>query len=151
MTKDTLDEPPKIYKLSLLPKFIQMGTAEMWEKNGVKPNDNVDLIFTYFDGIYSGRAFATDIFVHESVHYVRQGSGKDENRAKEWWLRYWTDPEFRYAEELLAYREQYQFIYKKTNKAVAFDHAKRLAGELSGVIYGSLRPFQTALGDIIRK
>lgn len=147
-------KPPKIYPIKELPKFVQMMIADMWEKNGLKPEDvekNRDIVVTYFDGIYTANPMPTDLFVHECVHYRRQGDGENELAAKDWCLRYCDDPEFRYQEELLAYREQYRFIRSKTNRPVAFEHAKRLAQDLSGTMYGNLCSFEKALSDIVKQ
>lgn len=142
---------PKIYPINQLPQFVQMAVSDMWESKGIKPGDDVDVLFTYFEGIYTARKISTDIFIHESVHFIRQGAGENENQAKDWWLRYCSDDAFRYQEEVLAYREQYQYILRNTNRPVAFNHAKRLATDLSGPMYGKICSFQTALNDIIKK
>ena len=149
------EKEPVIYPINQLPQFIQVGVSDLWREHGISPEEmeKKNLVFTYFDGIYTGTTLNTDVFKHECVHYIRQGGGADEKLAKEWWVRYCVVGEFRYAEELAAYKEQYQFILRiaNGNRAVAFDHAKRLATELSGPLYGNLRSFNTALGDILRK
>ena len=146
---------PVIYTLNKLPQFIQMGVSDLWEQNKIPPEEmqKKNLVFTYFDGIYTGTVLHTDVFVHECAHYIRQGDGADELQAKDWWMKYMSDPEFRYQEEMIAYREQYQFILRlaKGNRQTAFNAAKGLAMELSGPLYGNLRSFNTALGDILRK
>ena len=146
---------PLIFPINQLPQFIQIAVADLWEKNGIDPKDmeRRNLVFTYFEGIYTATPMPTHLFIHESVHYVRQGSGESKNQAKDWWIRFCSDPEFRYQEELLAYREQYRYILHqlKNNKAVAFNEARILAADLSGQIYGNLRGLQTALSDIISK
>lgn len=149
---DESKHEPKIFRIKDLPLFIQQIAMDIWEENKVDPKDMGHIVFTYFEGIYTSKPMPTDLFVHESVHYVRQGSGQDENRAKEWWLRYASDKEFRYQEELLAYREQYKYILKKTNKAIAFEFAKNsLAKDLSSEIYGNLKSFYACLSDIIKQ
>lgn len=145
---------PQIKPIRELPKFVQMMVADMWEKNGLKPEDvekNRDIVVTYHDAIYTANPMPTDLFVHESVHFVRQGGGENELAAKDWCLRYCDDPEFRYEEELLAYREQYRFIKSKANRPVAFEHAKRLARDLSGPMYGNLCSFSKALAEITKQ
>lgn len=146
---------PKIYTLDKLPKFIQILVADMWEENGVKESDlnKNDLVFAYFDGIYMARPIPTDLFVHESVHLVRQGDLKNETMAKNWWIRYCEDDQFRYDEEIIAYREQYQFILNKVggNRPLAFKHAQRLARDLSGPSYGNICSYEKALLEIVKK
>lgn len=154
-SKDLENNPPKVLSIEKLPAFIQIAVADLWEKNGIEPTQMTkkSLVFTYFDAIYTATTMPTDLFVHEAVHYARQGNGKNEKLAKEWWLRYCSDAEFRYQEELMAYKEQYKYILSqvKGNRAIAFEHAKRLAYDLSGAIYGNLTSFPNALNDIIKK
>lgn len=141
---------PKIYPIDKLPKFIQGAVGKLWEEAGGGPKVTSHIVFTYFDGIYAKDPLSTDLYVHECVHFVRQGSGQDEKLAKEWWSRYVSEKDFRYQEEVLAYKEQYAFILRHTkNRAEAFEHAKRLAKDLSGPIYGNLASYPKALNDII--
>lgn len=148
-----MNQEPKIYHLKELPQFAQMVVSDMWEKSGVNPEElqkRTDIVITYFDGIYTSKPLRQDVFVHEAVHFIRQGEGKDELHAKDWCLRYASDKAFRYAEELMAYKEQYRFILKqcKGNREIAFRELKRLATDLSGPMYGNICGFNTALNDI---
>lgn len=139
--------PPQVFPIEQLPPFAQECVGKIWEKYGT-PKDK-DIVITFYKGIYTLRPLPQDLYVHECVHFVRQGAGENEDLAKEWCLRYVEDPEFRLEEELIAYRAQYQFIRRHANAPVSFDHAKRLAQDLSGPMYGKIISFQKALNAII--
>ena len=64
-----------------------------------------DLVIAYGDTIYHTNKLDPSVIVHESVHLKRQG--KDPNG---WYESYIRDKKFRFGEELLAYRMQYQFL-----------------------------------------
>lgn len=144
-----MNKQPTIKTLSELPKFALACIYQLHGTDITKIPKN--LVVTYFDSIYTNTAMPQDLFVHECVHFVRQGSGEDEAKAQEFCIRYVEDPQFRYEEELLAYREQYNFLLKHMNKAQAFNHAKRLAMDLSGRLYGNFISFTDALSAIIKK
>lgn len=144
-----MNKQPSIKPLSELPEF---ALACIYQLHGTDITKiPKDLVVTYFDAIYTNTAMPQDLFVHECVHFVRQGSGENEDLAKEFCIKYVEDPQFRYEEELLAYREQYKFLLKHMNKPQAFIHAKRLAMSLSGALYGSITSYTDALSAIIKK
>lgn len=142
--------PPQVKPISELPEFAKRLMGQMWAKYGT-PKNLETIVCTYFDAIYTKSAMPQDLFVHECVHYVRQGSGEDEGLAQAYCERYVKDEKFRYEEELLAYREQYRFILSKSNKPVAFEHAKRLAHDLASPMYGGIVSESEALLAIIKK
>lgn len=127
-----------------------MCMGKLWADYDVKPDALQDIVVTFHDAIYTRNPLPTHLFVHECVHFMRQGAGEDVENAKAWCIKYVEDPEFRYAEELLAYREQYQYMIKHMRKSDAFDNAKVLAADLSGPMYGRLVTYHKALSDIIR-
>lgn len=143
-------KPPKVLPIQQLPDFVKSSVATIWQKYG-NPKDTSGLVFTYFDAIYTKDPMPQDLFIHECVHYVRQGAGENEELAKEWWDRYVNETKFRLDEELLAYREQYKFIFNKSNRQISFEHAKRLALDLSSPIYGRMITFNEALSAIMKK
>lgn len=145
-----INQPPVIRPVSQLPEFVQMCVDKIWKEYGI-PKNKTHIMFTFHDAIYTLNTMPQDWYVHECVHFVRQGSGKDLELAKQWWSRYATEPAFRLEEELLAYKEQYQFITRRANKSVAFEHAKSLAQTLSSPMYGNLINFQRALSGIMGK
>ncbi len=92
-------------------------------------------VVTYGDTVYCGYKLSDDVVVHESVHIEQQATIGVET----WWRRYYDDPQFRYEQELEAYRAQYKFI-KRTIK----DRNKMnqrlllLASYLSGDMYENI-------------
>jgi hypothetical protein len=73
------------------------------------------VVFTYGDTIHFFKGnLDPDLIAHESVH-IKQHAAYPGGPAA-WWRRYLDDGEFRLAQELEAYRAQYQFVlehYKK--------------------------------------
>lgn len=51
-----------------------------------------------------------DVEVHERTHLHQHGYTND--GAAKWWDRYLKDADFRYEQELEAYRDQYRFLCK---------------------------------------
>lgn len=99
-------------------------------------------IFTYGDTVYfpmqgeNGcmKELRQDLVVHEAIHYAQQ-SRFLMNPAK-WWKRYLADPEWRFEQELEAYRKQWAFISENCNrkdrKALLDDMAKILSSRSYG-------------------
>lgn len=98
----------------------------------------VDAIIAYGDAIYApNKTLTADLLVHEMVHCERQGFNPES--AKRWYEKYMGDPQFRLAEEVAAYRQQYFYctrVYKDRNRQAKILHA--LAMELSSARYGSI-------------
>lgn len=83
-----------------------------------------------------------DLLEHETVHSIQQ----DKMGPVEWWKLYLNDPEFRLAQEIPAYQVQYQNLCKKFKDGNArYRIAYRLAGDLSGAMYGNMIPFDQAI------
>lgn len=94
----------------------------------------------YKDTIYHSQPLDPSVIVHEQVHLSRQ---KDPDQ---WWESYFRDSKFRFGEELLAYRAQYQYLketIKDRNELAR--HWYRLAGDLSGTMYGNCVSHREAL------
>lgn len=142
---------PKFKAMGQLPETLMALLIKMWEKELGEIPDTRNLIITYFDSIYVNGTIPEDWYVHEMVHFIRQGNGKDESLARQFCIQYCENKEFRYKEELMAYREQLKFLAGKLNKPQTFEHAKYLAKELSSPKYGNLVSFSKALSDIIKK
>lgn len=105
-------------------------------------------VFTFRDAIYNphGIPITKDMVVHEATHTEQQG----ENPAT-WWDRYFTDAQFRFEQELAAYRNQYQFsktAIKDRNRLFRYLH--EMAGDLAGPMYGNLVTHSEAL-TLIKK
>ncbi len=145
---------PKFKAIKELPETLMALILQMWEKElGYVPKGVDNMVITYFDTIYTNRQIPEDIYIHEMVHFVRQGNGKDESLARQFCIQYLENKEFRYKEELLAYREQYKYVAgltgdRKLNRQKLFEYAKYLARELSSEKYGDLCSFHQALGAI---
>jgi len=106
-----------------------------------------DLVIAYDDTIYHTNKLDPSVIVHEQVHLSRQGKNSDT-----WYESYIRDPKFRFGEELLAYRTQYQFLAETTkDRNELARHWYRLAKDLSGVMYGSVISHREALKLIALK
>lgn len=93
-----------------------------------------NLCIAYADTIWHTKPLDPSVIVHESVHIERQNGQLDE-----WFDKYIKDPQFRFGEEIIAYREQYKFIqatHKDRNDVAR--HLWRLATDLSGPMYGGI-------------
>jgi hypothetical protein len=81
------------------------------------------------------------IMEHEKVHSIRQG-----DTIEGWWLRYCVDKEFRFAEELLAHRAEFNWYCQQTNANEQMPgyrsrkeyHLTKIAQRLSSPLYGSM-------------
>lgn len=115
------------------------------KKFGVKWNRTA---VAYGDTIHADKPLAPDIDAHERVHLNQQGY--TQRGAAEWFERYLEDPQFRYEQELEAYRIQYRFCadrVKDRNQLARI--ANRLATLLSGEMYGGIGTHAEALKKII--
>lgn len=142
-----------------MPKSVTRACSKVWSENYIKsgkayitsasdfiPPNISDICYTYGPICFSPRELTRDLVVHESVHTEQQGDNPDA-----WWDRYGDDPEFRYAQELEAYRAQYKYILGVTNRQTAFNCAKRFASDMSAPMYGKMCTYNQALQDILRK
>lgn len=105
-------------------------------------------VFSYGDKIYvpSGIKLSPAIHAHELVHCGRQL----ELGLAIWWEKYVTDVHFRYWEELLAHRAEYQHLIKDApgrpwrRKALS-----EIARKLSHPLYGPMVTFNQAKKAIV--
>lgn len=93
------------------------------------------IIFAYGTKIFnpSGTPLPPEIIQHELVHCERQVA----QGVEVWWDQYLIDGDFRYEEELLAHRAEYQTLCarypERKNRRRALEHvAKKLAAPLYG-------------------
>ena len=103
-------------------------------------------IFTYGDVIYnpSGRRIDEALLKHEETHSKQQG-----NHPDLWWQKYLTDTAFRAAEEVEAYRVQYQHAKKVIHdRNKLFRYLYMLATDLSGSMYGNVFTHSEAIQTI---
>lgn len=100
------------------------------------------LIICYGDTLHSNFEIPPEKYVHELVHAKRQDIMGIDN----WWFEYLNNKEFRLNEELLAYREEYQFISRNiSNREVVFSYLYDMAQALSSHVYGNLIEFYEAM------
>lgn len=93
------------------------------------------VVVTWGDTCHCGVRITDDTMWHEMVHQRQQR----EIGIEEWWRRFYVDTQFRYEQELEAYREQYQWMREREpdrNKISVY--GMRLASYLSGKMYGSI-------------
>lgn len=104
-------------------------------------------IVTYGDTFHACRRPTEDLEVHEAVHSRQQGAD-----PAAWWERYYKDAEFRFEQELEAYREQYKFMQKNTrDRNLLLRMRDRLARDLSSPLYGKCVKFEDAFCMIAQK
>lgn len=101
------------------------------------------VIFTYGDTIYNptGAMIDLPLMKHEEVHMRQQ----EAYGVKKWWGRYLVDKDFRTAEEVEAFQEQYLWIKRAVNdrNRLAF-YLNQLAGFLSSGQYGNILTLEQA-------
>lgn len=110
---------------------------------------NPGVIFAYGGRVYGRgikKVLSRELDAHERVHIERQGSDPDA-----WWRQYLTDPEFRYVEELLAHRAEYEtFCRRHANQIKRIQYARLVAKKLSSGLYGAGVTLAEAEQDILR-
>lgn len=90
------------------------------------------VIFTYGDTCYvpSGATLPDHLITHEETHTKQQG-----DNPAEWWTRYLSDKDFRLAQEVEAYGNQYRFFSKTNGNSHKKDFLFRIASDLASPIY----------------
>lgn len=95
------------------------------------------VIFAYAPYIYAPHhkpgGIPPELLAHEEVHIVRQ----EKMGVKKWWAVYLTNDQFRYVEELLAHRAEYEFL-SKLSRQVRRSALKVVADKLAAPLYGRL-------------
>jgi len=95
------------------------------------------ILFAWGDTIFNpeGVEISPELFAHEAVHGERQLKVGIET----WWDEYLARPVFRYAEEELAHRAEYQAYARRhpnpRKRALVLD---AIAERLAGPLYGNL-------------
>lgn len=103
-----------------------------------------DVVVTYGENVYAIGPFPADIEAHEAVHVRQQTEFR--GGPDEWWNWYLSHPEFRYEQELEAYREQWRFIQRHVkDRNAAMRHLHRISRDLSGMTYGHVVSFEEAM------
>lgn len=104
-------------------------------------------VFTVGDTIHAKHPLSDDLLAHESVH-VRQQT-EHRGGSDGWWFEYFEDDNFRFRQELEAYRVQYNWVLanvKDRNEQAR--HLTHYARCLSGDMYGSMLTLKEALSVI---
>ncbi len=111
---------------------------------------NENVVISFGDFLYADHRPSLNLILeHEVIHMSRQKNSKF--WAIFWWIKYIRNKKFRYAEELMAYRNQFKRIkerVKDRNERARILYA--LARDLSGDIYGNLKPFSEVVEEIGR-
>lgn len=106
------------------------------------------VIFAYAPNIYAPSCDVPPaLYTHECVHIERQL----EIGVEVWWDRYLSDDSFRYHEELLAHRAEYQaMIYLNTSRQARRVALKDVAKKLAHALYeyGAAITFEKAKEDL---
>ena len=108
---------------------------------------NPGVIFAYAPDIYcpSGKPLPESLIAHEMVHIERQQA----IGVELWWDKYLTDLQFRYIEELLAHRAEYDNLIGSPNapRNVRRAAIKMVSKKLAAGLYGRMvTPAQAAQG-----
>lgn len=98
-------------------------------------------VFTWGDTVFvpSGNRLGDDVEAHEMIHEQQQAGD-----PITWWDKYLEDPEFRFNQELAAYRAQWKYFSKGKGREQTFRFLNRIASDLSGKIYGNCVDFDKA-------
>lgn len=93
-------------------------------------------IFTYGGAIYclDGSPLSSALMAHEMVHSERQIA----MGVTLWWDTYLRDARFRFNEELLAHKREYEVACLGAGRGVRRSMLRQIAGRLSGPLYGNM-------------
>lgn len=120
---------------------------EIFEVFPLAAKDGV--IFSYGNTIYnpSNIAVTYELLAHEEVHGKRQiAIGVDT-----WWGFYLVSPQFRYDEELLAHRAEYQKLIEiNPSRQSRRSNVKHVAKKLCSPLYGKMISPIKAKEDILK-
>lgn len=108
------------------------------------------VLFTLGPKLYQPNPFDIhpSLMAHEEVHSQRQAAAGD---LELWWKAYIANPEFRFAEELPAHREEWRVIKEMIPQRVERRlWLKFFAERLSGSLYGNMVTFAEAKRSITR-
>lgn len=118
------------------PNNVAKRCAEKFDLSNCKP------IYTFGDTVYNPHNAKVDEFLiaHETVHAMQQGE-----HPGEWWNDYFSDKDFRFKEELAAYRVQFRvFCSQIKDRNEQARYLIKLANDLSSLQYGGLCTQSTA-------
>lgn len=114
-----MTKPP--YKISTEPP---PNYARAREKFGIDFYGHpVGTVFTYGDTIHVAQGYLQhDVLMHELVHVKQQT--QFEGGPEAWWEKFFEDEQFRFDQEMAAYRTQYRYVVNTVkSRAVRHEHA----------------------------
>lgn len=93
-----------------------------------------ETVFAYGNVIYSpqGEDLRPDLIYHEHVHRKQQAL---HGGPELWWNQYLSEPEFRLAQEVEAYYEQWQFVRRYVNAKIGKQALQDFAYQLASPLY----------------
>jgi len=97
-----------------------------------------NIIFTYGNKIYnpSNGYIPEHLMRHEETHTKQQK--EHPGGVNGWWEQYYRDAKFRFAQELEAYRNQYQYVKETESREFRRMILNNISKDLSSEIYGRL-------------
>lgn len=128
-----------------MPKSVKTAISKIWKKI---PDNVSNICYSYGEICFSPRELTRDLVVHESTHTEQQrlfGS------VDSWWEEYGNNSEFRYQQEVEAYRNQYLYIVATKGKRIGYMSAEMFASEMASEMYGGMCTKTRALQDILHK
>ena len=111
---------------------------------------NPEILYAFGDAIYTASQSEIPHFLlrHEEAHGIRQLTL--EGGVEAWWDAYLSDVKFRYVEELVAHRVEYEArIEGAVNRQQRRLALKEVARRLSAPMYGSMKSAANAKKDIM--
>lgn len=102
--------------------------------------------FAFGNTIYSKTELPDHIIKHESVHLEQQHHSFI--GAWVWLVRYLFSKKYRYRMELEAYQEQWRFFRRHYAYNYHADFIAKVAGDLSGKLYGNIVSYDEAVRAI---
>lgn len=88
----------------------------------------------------TGADIAPQLYAHEGVHCAQQGDD-----IKGWWRRYIDEEVFRFAQEVVAHKVEYQYLAENGNRNQRRMALKHVANRLASPLYGRLVTPERAL------
>lgn len=103
------------------------------------------VVFAVGQNIHCLYELPADYLEHEKTHLRQQAK----IGVEKWWDKYFEDDQFRFKQELEAYRAQYQYMKKREpNKNIVFKNLQKYATDLSSTIYGNICSLDEAILSI---
>lgn len=100
---------------------------------------------TYGDTIYCPSKISPELYDHECLH----GEQQETMGVEKWWKQYFEDKEFRYSQELPAYKIQIKRYNKDhKDKNVQAQYMMGVVRILSGAEYGNCADYHRVFKDI---